>query len=100
MIADQKFVNTVKLIALKNALEFNNTIKIDVVISKTFSISKDMEVNINIKELIPEIKEITRELRDLSVHEKKKLYDSITSENNHYLKDLKSDMGANDNITK
>ena len=94
MIADQKFVNTVKLIALKNALEFNNTIKIDVVISKTFSISKDMEVNINIKELIPEIKEITRELRDLSVHEKKKLFDSITSENDHYLKDLKSDMGT------
>ena len=73
MIADQKFVNTVKLIALKNALEFNNTIKIDVVISKTFSISKDMGANINIKELIPEIKEITSELRDLSVHEKKTL---------------------------
>ena len=78
MIADQKFVNTVKLIALKNAIEFNNTIKIDVVISKTFSISKDMEANINIKELIPEIKEITRELRYLSVHEKKNYYDSIT----------------------
>ena len=51
MIADQKFVNTVKLIALKNALEFNNTIRIDVVISKTFSISKYMGANINIKEL-------------------------------------------------
>ncbi len=100
MIADQKFVNTVKLIALKNALEFNNTIKIDVVISKTFSISKDMGANINIKELIPEIKEITSELRDLSVHEKKTLYDSIILENNHYLKHVKSEMGATDNIQK
>ena len=100
MNADQKFVNTVKLIALKNALEFNNTIKIDVVISKTFSISKDMGANINIKDLIPEIKEITGKLRDLSVQEKKTLYDSITLENNHYLKDLKSDMGTDDNIQK
>ena len=89
MNADQKFVNTVKLIALKNALEFNNTIKIDVVISKTFSISKDMGANINIKDLIPEIKEITGKLRYLSVQEKKTLYDSITLENNHYLKDSK-----------
>ena len=100
MIADQKFVNTVKLIALKNALEFNNTIRIDVVISKTFSISKYMGANINIKELVPEIKQITSELRDLSVHEKKTLYDSIALENNDYLKDLKSDLGKDDKIHK
>ena len=74
-------------------MEFNNTIRIDVVISKTFSISKYMGANINIKELVPEIKQITSELRDLSVHEKKTLYDSIALENNDYLKDLKSDLG-------
>ena len=98
MIADQKLVNTVKLIALKNALEFNNIIKIDVVISKTFSISKSMGTNIDIKELVPEIKEIISELSELSIHEKKTLYDSITLENNHYIKDLKNGTKGNDKI--
>ncbi|MDF0679951.1 MAG: glutamate--tRNA ligase family protein [Candidatus Nitrosocosmicus sp.] len=100
MIDDQKFVNTVKLIALKNALEFSNTIRIDVVISKIFSISKEMGSGINIKDLVPEIKEITSELGSLPVNEKKTLYDSITLENNHYLKDLKEDTGIANNIQK
>jgi len=100
MITDQKFVNTVKLIALKNALEFNNTIRIDVVISKIFSISKEMGASINIKDLVPEIKEITSKLGSLPVNEKKTLYDSITLENNHYLKDLKDDTGTTNNIQK
>ena len=100
MITDQKFVNTVKLIALKNALEFNNTIRIDVVISKIFSISKEMGASINIKDLVPEIKEITSELGSLPVNEKKTLYDSITLENNHYLKDHKDDTGTTNNIQK
>ena len=100
MITDQKFVNTVKLIALKNALEFNNTIRIDVVISKIFSISKEMGAIINIKDLVPEIKEITSELGSLPVNEKKTLYDSITLENNHYLKDHKDDTGTTNNIQK
>ncbi len=71
MIADQKFINTVKLIALKNALDFNNTIKIDVVISKTFSISKYLVGKNNIKELVPDIKEIASELNGISIEEKK-----------------------------
>lgn len=100
MITDQKFVNTVKLIALKNALEFNNTIRIDVVISRIFSISKEMGASINIKDLVPEIKEITSELGSIPVNEKKTLYDSITLENNHYLKDLKDDTGTTNNIQK
>lgn len=100
MIADQKFVNTAKLIALKNAIEFNNITRVDVVISKIFSISKNMGENINIKELVPEIKEIISELDGLSVDEKKKLYDSITLENNHYLKELKSDAGENHRAQK
>ncbi len=100
MITDQKFVNTVKLIALKNALEFNNTIRIDVVISKIFSISKEMGASINIKDLVPEIKQITSELGSLPVNEKKTLYDSITLENNHYLKDHKDDTGTTNNIQK
>ena len=98
MNADPKLVNTVRLIALKNALEFNNTIRIDVVISKTFSISKDIGAEFNIKDLVPEIKEIVNELKDLSVDEKNTLYDSIILENNHYLQDRKSDLGTNKDV--
>jgi glutamyl-tRNA synthetase len=100
LITDKKFVNTVKLIALKNALEFNNSVRIDVVISKTFSISKNMGAEINIKELVPEIKEIVSELQNLTVHEKKTLYDSITLENSHYLTELTSDLGTSDKVQK
>jgi len=100
LIADQKFINTVKLIALKNALDFNNTIKIDVVISKTFPISKYLVGKNNIKELVPDIKEIASELNGISIEEKKTLYDSIILENNHYLEDLKNDTWAKDNAKK
>ncbi len=85
MIIDEKLVNTIRLISLKNALDFNNNIKLDVVISKTFSYSKDSKHSI--KDLIPEIKKIISELSLLSLNEKKNLYDQIIGTSNHYLND-------------
>ena len=82
MIIDEKLVNTIKLISLKNALDFNNNIKFDVVISKIFPYSKDTKNNI--KDLIPEIKKIISELSLLSFNEKKILYDQILNTANHY----------------
>ncbi len=67
MITDERLVNTIKLISLKNALDFNNNIKFDVVVSKIFSYSKDTKNNI--KDLIPEIKKIISELSLLSFDE-------------------------------
>src|SRR5919112_1260533 len=83
---DDKLANTIKLISLKNAIDFNNNIKSDVVISKTFSYTKDSKINI--KDIIPEIKQIISELSLLSIDEKKKLYDKIIQSNTHYLNDL------------
>ncbi|HEY0580140.1 MAG TPA: glutamate--tRNA ligase [Candidatus Nitrosocosmicus sp.] len=82
MIIDEKLVNTIKLISLKNALDFNNNIKFEVVISKIFPYSKDTKNNI--KDLIPEIKKIISELSLLSFNEKKILYDQILNTADHY----------------
>jgi glutamyl-tRNA synthetase len=83
LINDEKLLNTIKLISLKNALDFNNNIKFDVVLSKTFSYSK--KTKNNIKDLIPEIKEIISKLSLLSIDEKKNQYDVILNSANHYL---------------
>jgi glutamyl-tRNA synthetase len=87
LITDEKLVNTIKLISLKNALDFNNNIKFDVVISKTFSFSKDSKSNVDIKSLIPEIKKIISDLSLLSFDEKNALYGKIMETSNHYLHD-------------
>ncbi|NOJ31580.1 MAG: hypothetical protein DA329_05520, partial [Candidatus Nitrosocosmicus sp.] len=80
MISDEKFVNTIKLIALKNAIEFDNKIKLDVVISKTFSYSKFLATpNGNLKDYIPDIKTIVSELEPLSLENKKTLYSELLS---------------------
>jgi glutamyl-tRNA synthetase len=87
LITDEKLVNTIKLISLKNALDFNNNIKFDVVISKTFSFSKGSKSNVDIKSLIPEIKKIISDLSLLSFDEKNALYGKIMETSNHYLND-------------
>lgn len=86
MILDDKLVNTIKLISLKNAIDFNNNIKPEVVISKTFSYTPDLKKSI--KDIIPEIKNIISELSSLSLTEKKVLYDKIINESNHFLTNL------------
>jgi glutamyl-tRNA synthetase len=73
LINDEKLLNTIKLISLKNALDFNNNIKFDVVLSKTFSYSKKTKNNIISK------------LSLLSIDEKKNQYDVILNSANHYL---------------
>lgn len=86
MITDEKFVNTIKLIALKNAIEFDNKIKLDVVISRAFSFSRFfVKGNDNLKNYIPDIKTIVSELEKLSLENKKKLYTEIQSKGNDYL---------------
>lgn len=90
MISDEKFVNTIKLIALKNAIEFDNKIKLDVVISKAFSLSRFLvKGNDNLKNYIPDIKEIVSELETLSLKDKKGLYSELLSKQNDYLIDTK-----------
>lgn len=84
MLADEKLVNTIKLIALKNALDFDNTIKLNVVISKTFSFLKGSDKN-TIKDIVPEINKIISELSLLPIYEKKNLYDFIFNSLEHYL---------------
>ncbi|MBA3978071.1 MAG: glutamate--tRNA ligase, partial [Nitrosopumilus sp.] len=96
MILDDKLVNTIKLISLKNAIDFNNNIKPEVVISKTFSYVKDSKKNI--KDIIPEIKKIISELSSLSLDEKKVLYDKIINDQNHFLTNLNT--GNNQPILK
>ena len=87
MITDEKLINTIKLISLKNALDFNNNIKFDVVLSKTFSFSKISKGSIDIKNLIPEIKKIISDLSSLSFDEKNTLYGRLMETSNHYLND-------------
>lgn len=87
MITDEKLINTIKLISLKNALDFNNNIKFDVVLSKTFSFSKGSKGSIDIKNLIPEIKKIISDLSSLSFDEKNTLYGRLVETSNHYLND-------------
>jgi glutamyl-tRNA synthetase len=88
LISDEKFVNTIKLIALKNAIEFDNKIKLDVVISKAFSFSKFFATpNGNLKDYIPEIKTIVSELEPLSLENKKNLFTELLSKNNDYMRE-------------
>jgi len=88
LITDEKFVNTIKLIALKNAIEFDNKIKLDVVISKAFSFSRFLDSGSgNIKNYIPEIKTIVSELETLSFDDKKNLYSKLLSKENDYLRE-------------
>ena len=88
MITDEKFVNTIKLIALKNAIEFENKIKLDVVISRAFSFSKFLpKGNAQLKNYIPHIKTIVLDLETLSLEKKKELYNEIVSKGNDYLEE-------------
>ncbi len=84
------------MISLKNAIDFNNNIKPEVVISKTFSYTKDSKKNV--KDIIPEIKKIISELSSLSLDEKKVLYDKIINDQNHFLTNLNT--GINQPILK
>jgi glutamyl-tRNA synthetase len=84
LLSDEKLVNTIKLIALKNALDFDDNIKLNVVISKTFSFLKNTDKNL-IKGIVPEINKIVSELSLLPVDTKKSIYDSIFNTSDHYL---------------
>ncbi|HEX5519243.1 MAG TPA: glutamate--tRNA ligase family protein, partial [Candidatus Nitrosocosmicus sp.] len=84
MLPDEKLVNTIKLIALKNALDFDNNIKLNVVISKTFSFLKTTDKN-SIKGIVPEINKIVSELSQLPLDAKKIIYDSIFNTSDHHL---------------
>lgn len=84
MISDQKFVNTIKIIALKNAIDFENTIKLEVVISKAFSFSKLLKQSGNVKEHIPDIKNIVKDLDNLSIEDKKKLHEELLAKGDNY----------------
>jgi glutamyl-tRNA synthetase len=97
LITDEKFVNTIKLIALKNAIEFDNKIKLDVVISRAFSFSKLLIKgrNDNLKNYIPDIKTIVSNLEILSMENKKKLYNEILSEGNDYLGENRKEESKN-----
>ncbi len=90
MTLEDKLANTIKLISLKNAIDFNNNIKPEVVISKTFSYAKDSKKNI--KDIIPEIRKIISELSLLPLNEKETLYNQIFNESDHYLKNLDADI--------
>ena len=73
---------------MKNAIEFNNNIKLDVVISKAFSFSRFFATpNGNLKDYIPEIKTIVSELDPLSLETKKNLYSELISKNNDYMRE-------------
>lgn len=97
MISDEKFVNTIKLLALKNAIEFDNKIKLDVVISKAFSFSRFLDSGSgNIKNYIPEIKTIVFELETLSLDEKKNLYSELLSKEHDYLRENDGDSSKRD----
>jgi glutamyl-tRNA synthetase len=102
LIFDEKLVNTIKLVSLKNAIDFNNNIKLDVVVSKTFSYARNHIKNI--KDIIPEIKQVISELSLLSLNEKMILYDQIVNTSNHYVKELNTDIARpiikNDNNIK
>lgn len=84
MISDEKFTNTIKIIALKNAIDFDNTIKLEVVISKAFSFSKLLKENGNVKEHIPDIKNIVKDLDRLSIEDKKKLHEELLANGDNY----------------
>lgn len=99
MITDEKVVNTIKLISLKNALDFDNKIKIDVVISRLFSYSKYFGEKINVKEIIPDIKQIVYDISLLSIEEKRVLFDEINTKENHFSEKIPAQSGEN-NISK
>ncbi|MDQ4073115.1 MAG: glutamate--tRNA ligase family protein, partial [Thermoproteota archaeon] len=83
MIPDNKLVNTIKLIALRNALDFNNVIKRNVVVSKTFSYSR--HTNVDIKSIAADIHKIIDDLGSLPQDKKKILYEDLINTGEHYL---------------
>lgn len=85
MISDEKFINTIKIVALKNAIDFENKIKLEVVISKSFSFSKYLKDGRNVRELIPDIKDIVSDLDNLSLDDKKTYYADLMANDNNYL---------------
>jgi glutamyl-tRNA synthetase len=100
LISDEKFVNTIKIVALKNAIDFNNTIKVEVVISKAFSFSKFLKENENVKDCISDIKEIVKHLDRLSSEDKMKLYEGLLANGNNYFSNGNSVSGDTSPATK
>lgn len=86
---------------MKNAIEFDNNIKLDVVISKAFSFSKFLTSGSgNLKNYIPEIKTIVSELETLSLDDKRNLYAELLSLDNDYLRENDRDGSKRDQSDK
>jgi glutamyl-tRNA synthetase len=83
LIPDNKLINTIKLVALKNALDFNNVVKKNVIMSKAFSFSK--HAGVDIKSIAADINKIIDDISSLPLDSKKTLYEELIKTHEHYL---------------
>ncbi len=75
MLVDKDTETTIKAIGLKNALEYNGRARTDAVIAKIMACRVDLRRDL--KNLIPEIKEIVQKINVLSLSDQKALLEQI-----------------------
>jgi glutamyl-tRNA synthetase len=76
MSLDSSIERTIKLVTLKNALEYDGKAKLEAVISKTMASRPDLRANI--KTIIPEIKRLLDQVNSLPISEQKTLLQEIS----------------------
>ena len=76
MSLDSSIERTIKLVTLKNALEYDGKAKLEAVISKTMAYRPDLRTNI--KTIIPEIKRLLDQVNSLAISEQKTLLQEIS----------------------
>ena len=75
MLVDKDTETIIKAIGLKNALEYNGRARTDAVIAKIMACRVDLRRDL--KNLIPEIKEIVQKINVLSLSDQKALLEQI-----------------------
>ncbi|HEY7082311.1 MAG TPA: glutamate--tRNA ligase [Nitrososphaeraceae archaeon] len=76
MSLDSSIERTIKLVTLKNALEYDGKAKLEAVISKTMASRPDLRTSI--KTIIPEIKRLLDQVNSLAISEQKTLLQEIS----------------------
>jgi len=76
MSLDSSIERTIKLVSLKNALEYDGKAKLDAVISKTMASRPDLRTSI--KTIIPEIKRLLDQVNSLEINEQKALLQEMS----------------------
>ena len=76
MSLDSSIERAIKLVTLRNAVEYDGKAKLEAVISKTMASQPDLRSNI--KSIIPEVKRLLNQINSLAISEQRALLQEMS----------------------